>query len=106
MDRGNGCSTGFMDSFYLAFVTWRPLNFYPATDAPNFRKGYIASLVTRFLTIPLILVFAYLESQDRTKGQIGRVFDKGTEETAGSGSEGGNVTAIDIERQAIDKQNC
>lgn len=66
-------TTGFMNSFDFAFVTWWPLIFYPATAAPNFRKGYIASLVTGALTLPLIGLIAYLEKRDRARGVIGRV---------------------------------
>lgn len=39
-------TTGFMNSFDFAFVTWWPLVFYPVTDAPHYEKGYMASLVT------------------------------------------------------------
>ncbi|RAL00168.1 pantothenate transporter [Aspergillus ibericus CBS 121593] len=65
-------TTGFMNSFDFAFVTWWPLIFYPATDAPNFQKGYIASLVTGALTLPFIGVIAYLEKRDTARGIIGR----------------------------------
>ncbi|KAJ9192568.1 hypothetical protein DTO166G4_1120 [Paecilomyces variotii] len=65
-------TTGFMNSFDFAFVTWWPLIFYPVTDAPNFEKGYIASLVTGALTIPFIILIAYLEKRDVAKGFIGR----------------------------------
>lgn len=65
-------TTGFMNSFDFAFVTWWPLIFYPVTDAPNFRKGYIASLVTGALTLPFILLIAYLEKRDTARGVIGR----------------------------------
>ncbi|CAG8193443.1 unnamed protein product [Penicillium olsonii] len=66
-------TTGFMNSFDFAFVTWWPLIFYPATAAPNFRKGYVASLVTGALTLPLVGVIAYLEKRDRSRGLIGRL---------------------------------
>ncbi|KAJ5692443.1 pantothenate transporter [Penicillium macrosclerotiorum] len=66
-------TTGFMNSFDFAFVTWWPLIFYPATAAPDFHKGYIASLVTGALTLPFILLIAYLEKRDRGRGLIGRV---------------------------------
>ncbi|EME42336.1 hypothetical protein DOTSEDRAFT_133185 [Dothistroma septosporum NZE10] len=65
-------TTGFMNSFDFAFVTWWPLVFYPVTDAPNYRKGYIASLVTGCLTIPVIIIIALLERRGRQKGSIGR----------------------------------
>ncbi|KAI5358383.1 putative major facilitator superfamily, MFS transporter superfamily [Septoria linicola] len=65
-------TTGFMNSFDFAFVTWWPLIFYPVTDAPNYRKGYIASLVTGCLTIPVILLIARLEKRGRKDGTIGR----------------------------------
>jgi ACS family pantothenate transporter-like MFS transporter len=64
-------TTGFMNSFDFAFVTWWPLIFYPVTDAPNFRKGYIASLVTGALTLPLIAAIVYLERRDTARGIIG-----------------------------------
>ncbi|KAJ6017519.1 pantothenate transporter [Penicillium sp. IBT 35674x] len=66
-------TTGFMNSFDFAFVSWWPLIFYPATDAPDFRKGYIASLVTGTLTLPFIAIIAYLEKRDTARGIIGRV---------------------------------
>ncbi|CRG86974.1 Pantothenate transporter FEN2 [Talaromyces islandicus] len=66
-------TTGFMNSFDFAFVTWWPLIFYPVTDAPNFRKGYIASLVTGALTLPLVAVIVYLERRDTARGDIGLV---------------------------------
>ena len=70
-------TTGFMNSFDFAFVTWWPLVFYPATAAPNFHKGYVASLVTGALTLPFIGLIAYLEKRDRAKGVIGRIeFDE------------------------------
>ncbi|EME79707.1 uncharacterized protein MYCFIDRAFT_37601 [Pseudocercospora fijiensis CIRAD86] len=65
-------TTGFMNSFDFAFVTWWPLIFYPVTDAPNYRKGYIASLVTGCLTIPVITLIATLERKGKQRGTIGR----------------------------------
>jgi MFS transporter, ACS family, pantothenate transporter len=65
-------TTGFMNSFDFAFVTWWPLIFFPVTDAPDYHKGYIASLVTGTLTVPVILAIAYLEKLGRKKGVIGR----------------------------------
>jgi ACS family pantothenate transporter-like MFS transporter len=73
-------TTGFMNSFDFAFVTWWPLIFYPVTDAPNYRKGYIASIVTGSLIIPLVLAIAYLERRGIKNGTLGRKF-----ETEGSG---------------------
>ncbi|CCF45852.1 pantothenate transporter liz1 [Colletotrichum higginsianum] len=69
-------TTGFMNSFDFAFVTWWPLIFYPVTDAPNYRKGYIASLVTGALTVPVILLIAFLERRGRGKGTIADVNDE------------------------------
>lgn len=68
-------TTGFMNSFDFAFVTWWPLIFYPATAAPDFHKGYVASLVTGALTLPLIGLITYLEKRDRARGVIGRIED-------------------------------
>lgn len=68
-------TTGWMNSFDFAFVTWWPLIFYPVTDAPNYRKGYIASLATGAAVIPLILLIAYLEKKGRASGKIGREFE-------------------------------
>ena len=65
-------TTGFMNSFDFVWVSWWPLVFYPVTDAPNYRKGYIASLVTGCLTIPVIIAIALLERRGRAKGEIGR----------------------------------
>jgi MFS transporter, ACS family, pantothenate transporter len=67
-------TTGFMNSFDFAFVTWWPLIFYPVTDAPNYRKGYIASLVTGALILPLVLVIAFLERRGVKDGTLGREF--------------------------------
>lgn len=63
-------TTGFMNSFDFCFVTWWPLIFYPVTDAPDFHKGYIASLVTGALVIPFILLIAFLERRDRRLGRM------------------------------------
>jgi ACS family pantothenate transporter-like MFS transporter len=67
-------TTGFMNSFDFAFVTWWPLIFYPVTDAPNYKKGYVASLVTGALILPLVLVIAFLERQGVKDGTLGREF--------------------------------
>ncbi|KAJ5638035.1 pantothenate transporter [Penicillium lividum] len=72
-------TTGFMNSFDFAFVSWWPLIFYPATDAPDFRKGYIASLVTGTLTLPFIAIIAYLEKRDTARGIIGRIPAEGSD---------------------------
>jgi ACS family pantothenate transporter-like MFS transporter len=64
-------TTGFMNSFDFAFVTWWPLIFYPVTDAPNYRKGYIASIVTGALIIPLVLLIAFLEKQGVQRETLG-----------------------------------
>lgn len=69
-------TTGFMNSFDFAFVTWWPIIFYPVTDAPHYQKGYIASLVTGALTIPVILLITWLEKRGRTRGEIGRVVEE------------------------------
>lgn len=66
-------TTGFMNSFDFAFVTWWPLIFYPVTDAPDYHKGYIASLVTGALTLPFIAIVTYLEKRDTARRLIGRV---------------------------------
>lgn len=68
-------TTGFMNSFDFAFVTWWPLIFYPVTDAPNYQKGYIASIVTGALILPLVFVIAFLERRGIEKGTLGRKFD-------------------------------
>lgn len=74
-------TTGFMNSFDFAFVTWWPLIFYPVTDAPNYEKGYIASLVTGSLVVPFIGLITYLEKRDRAAGRIGMTHDDGGEAT-------------------------
>lgn len=70
-------TTGFMNSFDFAFVTWWPLIFYPVTDAPNYRKGYIASIVTGSLIIPLVLAIAYLERRGIKNGTLGSLRRRG-----------------------------
>ncbi|RDW63200.1 uncharacterized protein DSM5745_10311 [Aspergillus mulundensis] len=88
-------ATGFMNSFDFAFVTWWPLVFYPVTDAPDFRRGYIASLVTGALTLPFIGVIAWLERRDRARGVIERdVVDKGS----GNGNGDAGVFVEDSEQ--------
>ncbi|KAL3421069.1 putative h+-pantothenate symporter [Phlyctema vagabunda] len=84
-------TTGFMNSFDFAFVTWWPLIFYPVTDAPHYRKGYIASLVVGILVIPFIGLIAFLERRSRVKGTIGRNFD---DDRAESSSHGGSVEDV------------
>ncbi|KAH8807622.1 pantothenate transporter [Xylogone sp. PMI_703] len=69
-------TTGFMNSFDFAFVTWWPLIFYPVTDAPNYRKGYIASLVTGTLILPLVGFIAFLEKRGIRRGILGRTFSQ------------------------------
>jgi ACS family pantothenate transporter-like MFS transporter len=54
-------------------VTWWPLIFYPVTDAPNYRKGYIASLVTGSLILPLVGVIAWLERRGNAGEKLGRI---------------------------------
>jgi ACS family pantothenate transporter-like MFS transporter len=80
-------TTGFMNSFDFAFVTWWPLIFYPVTDAPNYRKGYIASIVTGSLILPLVLVIAYLEKRGLANGTLGRKFEENMEENLERNSE-------------------
>jgi len=65
-------TTGFMNSFDFAFVTWWPIVFFAADHAPDYHGGYVASLLTGMATIPLIIVIAYLEKKGRKKGIIGR----------------------------------
>ncbi|KAI1841862.1 hypothetical protein JX265_010828 [Neoarthrinium moseri] len=76
-------TTGFMNSFDFAFVTWWPLIFYPVTDAPNYQRGYIASLVTGALVIPFIGLIAFLEKKDRKAGKIGMTFDDAESDSEG-----------------------
>lgn len=85
-------TTGFMNSFDFAFVTWWPLIFYPVTDAPNFRKGYIASLVTGALTLPFILLIAYLEKRDTARGILGRQPIEGSEASSDANKSGSAVS--------------
>ena len=87
-------TTGWMNSFDFAFVTWWPLIFYPVTDAPHYRKGYIASLATGAAVIPLVLLIAFLEKRDRIKGKIGRDFDS---EDGDDGEDERNLTADNSE---------
>ncbi|CZR65449.1 probable permease of the major facilitator superfamily [Phialocephala subalpina] len=79
-------TTGFMNSFDFAFVTWWPLIFYPVTDAPNYRKGYIASIITGSLILPLVLVIAYLERRGIANGTLGRKFEEEEDEARESDS--------------------
>nr|POF19911.1 pantothenate transporter liz1 [Quercus suber] len=65
-------TTGFMNSFDFAFVTWWPLVFFPVTDAPDFRRGYLAGLGAGLASVPVIGVIAVLERRGRAKGLLGR----------------------------------
>jgi ACS family pantothenate transporter-like MFS transporter len=69
-------TTGFMNCWDFVFVTWWPLIFFPVTIAPDYRKGFIARLVTGALVIPMVLLIAYLEKTDRARGKIGRKFEE------------------------------
>ena len=82
-------TTGFMNSFDFAFVSWWPVIFYPVTDAPNFHKGYTSSLVVGCLTIPTIGLIAWLEKRGRAKGTIGRVVEHSEEGDRASSSDKG-----------------
>ena len=73
-------TTGFMNSFDFAFVSWWPLIFYPVTDAPDYHKGYVASLITGAFTVPLIVLIAWLERRGRDRGVIGRTQDENENE--------------------------
>ncbi|QUC21303.1 uncharacterized protein UV8b_05546 [Ustilaginoidea virens] len=68
-------TTGFMNSFDFVFVSWWAIVFYPVTDAPEYPRGFVASLVTGALTIPIIALIAYLERRGRQIGTIGRMLD-------------------------------
>jgi len=76
-------TTGFMNSFDFAFVTWWPLVFYPVTDAPHYEKGYISSLVTGAMVVPFVVLIAYLEKRDRRAGKLG--MSPGDDERDGEG---------------------
>lgn len=88
-------TTGFMNSFDFAFVTWWPLIFYPVTDAPNYHKGYIASLVTGALTLPLIAIVTYLEKRDRARGLIGRLQGISSSGSSQNGNETDRAKGLD-----------
>jgi len=83
-----------MNSFDFAFVTWWPLIFYPVTDAPNYRKGYIASIVTGSMILPLVLVIAYLEKRGLRNGTLGRKFED--EGPVDAGSEEGEAENVSV----------
>lgn len=90
-------TTGFMNSFDFAFVTWWPLIFYPVTDAPNYRKGYIASLVTGALVIPFILLITHLEKRDRAAGKIGmNLSDDESDDEGSHGNSNGHGNHTDF----------
>jgi len=78
-----------MNSFDFAFVTWWPLIFYPVTDAPTYTKGYIASLVTGSLILPLVGLIAFLEKRGMQRGELGRKFEEGREDAEGESGEAG-----------------
>ncbi|KAK2624883.1 hypothetical protein QTJ16_006076 [Diplocarpon rosae] len=77
-------TTGLMKSFDFAFVNRWPLLFYPVTNAPNYRKGYIASIVTGSLILLLVLVIAYLEKRGVANRTVGRNFVNEEDEASNS----------------------
>ena len=84
-------TTGFMNSFDFAFVTWWPLIFYPVTDAPTYSKGYIASLVTGSLILPMVGIIAFLEKRGTQRGELGRKFAVGRDDGESAEGEGGDA---------------
>ncbi|KAJ4290828.1 hypothetical protein N0V90_010023 [Kalmusia sp. IMI 367209] len=92
-------TTGFMNSFDFAFVTWWPLVFYPVTDAPHYEKGYAASLITGALVVPFVGLIAWLEKRDRDAGAIGMVCENrdGDREVASEDLNGGLVNVPQIQ---------
>lgn len=105
-DIGEFSSTDDMqNSFDFAFVTWWPLIFYPVTDAPNYRKGYIASLVTGILTIPIIILIAWLEQRGRRKGAIGRLEDDDLDDRSSIAS-GSDVPPVPASTQSESKNGA
>lgn len=104
-------TTGFMNSFDFAFVTWWPLIFYPVTDAPNYRKGYIASIIAGALILPLVLVIAFLEKRGIKNGTLGRKFvreesgeeglDREESGEEGSGEAEGGIVALHLPSKAF-----
>ncbi|ANB14412.1 Fen2p [Sugiyamaella lignohabitans] len=58
-------TTGWMNAIDEAFIAWWPIVFYPVTDAPTFRTGYIASLVLGTLIVPTVGAIVYLDRRDQ-----------------------------------------
>ncbi|CUM66627.1 uncharacterized protein PRCAT00004298001 [Priceomyces carsonii] len=50
---------GFSDAVSQAINVWTNIVFYPTSDAPNFRKGFIASLVAAILML-FLPIFGYM----------------------------------------------
>jgi len=50
-----------------AVNAWWPLLFYPATDAPRFKKGMIAMICTCAATLGVTWLVWYLERRDQRK---------------------------------------
>jgi len=48
-----------------AVNAWWPLLFYPATDAPRFKKGMIAMICTCAATLGVTWLVWYLERRDQ-----------------------------------------
>ena len=89
-------TTGLMNSSDFAFVTWWPLIFYPGTDAPNYGKGYVASIVTGASTLPLVLLIAYLEHRGFKDGNLGPKFDDETDPQRESRRREASVSALSL----------
>lgn len=61
---------------------WWPLVFYPATDAPRFKKGMIAMLAVAAATLIVTWLVWYLERREK---RIAALESRGTRSADGSG---------------------
>jgi ACS family pantothenate transporter-like MFS transporter len=66
------------------------------TDAPNYRKGYIASLVTGTIILPLVGVIAYLERKGIAEEKLGRTALEGSEGDGDEGELAPNLEALRV----------
>lgn len=79
--------TASMNAIGQAFTAWTQLLQYPATDAPNFHKGFISFAVTaalQFVTIGTIYFLARRELRQRTEAAKAREDEDREHETDGA----------------------
>lgn len=70
---------------------WWPLVFYPATDAPRFKKGMIAMLAVAAATLVVTWLVWYLERREKRIAALNSHEVEGETRSAGGSREGSMV---------------